>query len=159
MSKVLFSRTTGAVSFVVILVIIFGCMTINHGKDTSDCPSCGCKLEDNGIFTQTGSIPVEPNKEITVYYPATFEAIPNLQLTGRDRKNYEIIEQQSNYFRIKSRGRDTDTVKWVARGVKTPNVTATTLPDSGTGPILEQTVTTPGTTETVIVPVSTDSKK
>jgi hypothetical protein len=134
MSKIYFRRLVGAVSLALILTIILGCMSFQCGSKCS-CgkggDSCGCRMEDNGIFVQSGKVHVDCEGEATVYYPIPFESIPNLELANPINQSPEIIEQQPHLFRIRQKGIGVTPiiVVWTARGIRSGGPAM--LPTSG----------------------------
>jgi hypothetical protein len=105
-----------------------GCLSLNIGGWSQ-------KADDPSVVAQTGSTAIPKGQEATVYYPKPYASPPNLELDDTFR-NYKIIEQKADCFRVRNESGTWD-LKWTARGVpvqpavvvtpSTPPATATVV--------------------------------
>lgn len=93
------------------VLVLLGCMSFTVGGRYAT-PGC-----DPEPFTQSGEVSLHYLEERSVYYPLPFASPPNLELADMFG-NYQLVEQQPDFFKVKCLGAGSPLTKlrWKARG-------------------------------------------
>ena len=97
-----------------------GCVCLSFG---------GCDhAEADGVLAQTGKVTCKYESQVTVYYPVPYASPPNLEIHDLAR-NFSLLEQRADCFRIVQVSPGLPNVEWTARGMRAPAAIAPTVPD------------------------------
>jgi hypothetical protein len=98
-----------------------GCICLSFG---------GCeRAEADGVLTQTGKVTCKCESQVTVYYPVPYASPPNLEIHDQ-AKNFSLLEQRADCFRIVQVSPGLPNVDWTARGMRAPAVIAPPTPEA-----------------------------
>jgi hypothetical protein len=106
----LLTRQGGAVAAVLVLLIILGCLSVEHSSESKSV------ADGDGTYGQEGTIKLNPGEERDVYYPVPYVTPPYLELS--DTAVCPLLAQQATYFHVRNNDPSPRTVEWKARGVK-----------------------------------------
>jgi hypothetical protein len=97
-----------------------GCIALSFG---------GCEhAEASGVLTQSGKVTCKCESQVTVYYPVPYASPPNLEIHDQAR-NFSLLEQRADCFRIVQVSPGLPNVDWTARGVRSPATIAPSTSD------------------------------
>jgi hypothetical protein len=117
--ELLFSRPVASGAAVVIVLTVLGCMSLSFGGKTYECHSGEGHCGDDS-YVQSGAAHLHGSAEQDVYYPVAYASPPNVELSGDDADDCEIVEQKPEHFRIHNNSLWSADVEWKARGVRQP---------------------------------------
>jgi hypothetical protein len=96
-----------------------GCVCLSFG---------GCDhSETDGVLVQKGEVKCGYESQVTVYYPVAYASPPNLEINDH-AKNFSILEQRPDCFRIVQVRPGLPAIEWTARGVRAPATIISTAP-------------------------------
>ena len=97
-----------------------GCICLSFG---------GCEhSEADGVLTQTGKVTCKYESQVTVYYPVPYASPPNLEIHDLAR-NFSLLEQRADCFRIVQVSPGLPNVEWTARGMRAPAAIPPSTPE------------------------------
>jgi hypothetical protein len=105
-----------------------GCMSLNIGSTTNETVSA-----ELAAGLQRGKAHLRGGEENVVYYPKSYASIPNLEFDDeQSKKDFVIVEQTSDHFRVRNVSQSAHDLAWKARGTTASspptNVAQTTTP-------------------------------
>jgi hypothetical protein len=102
-----------------------GCMSFSIGGRTQVVPPpADSTAREDGV--QRGKAFVPAGQEMTVYYPTPYTSTPNLEFEESDNKrNFQIVDQKPDHFRVKNLSPWSADVPWKARGIAVTAARAT----------------------------------
>jgi hypothetical protein len=110
-SSLLLRRMVGLCAELILLAIVLGCMSFSFGGRTE------LVHDEDGAYTQSGTLSLPGNHEQDVYYPVPYQSPPNLTL--EDTWNAcAITGQWPDHFRVSNARLFSCELTWKARGIK-----------------------------------------
>jgi hypothetical protein len=110
-SSLLFRRMVGLCAGLILLSIVLGCMSFSFGGRTE------LVHDEDGAYTQSGTISIPGNHEQDVYYAVAYQSPPNLTLED-SWNTCAITGQWPDHFRVSNPRLFSCELTWKARGIK-----------------------------------------